>query len=176
LVVDIYDVQKADVSKSHPNFDLLRPLFGWAIKCTFSVITQYARGRILDTLKQHWRSRFPACNVKRRNEPVATDTVFSDTPAVDSGVTAAQIFVGWESLVADVYVLRTDTEFVNTLEDNIQEWGSMDKLISDCAKAEMSEHAKQILRALVISAWYSEPYHENQNCAENRYASIKSIY
>jgi hypothetical protein len=31
LVVDIYDVHKADVSKSHPNFDLLRPLFGWAL-------------------------------------------------------------------------------------------------------------------------------------------------
>jgi hypothetical protein len=38
------------------------------------------------------------------------DTVFSDTPAVDCGVTAAQIFVGRESLVADVYGLKTDKE------------------------------------------------------------------
>jgi biotin synthase-like enzyme len=95
-------------------------------------------------LKQHFRSRFPACNVRRCNEPVATDTVFSDIPAVDCGVTAAQIFVGRELLVADVYGLRTDKEFVNTLEDNIREWGAMDKLISDCAKAEMSERVKQI--------------------------------
>jgi hypothetical protein len=58
--------------------------------------------------------------------------------AVDSGVTAAQIFV-------DVYGLKTDKEFVNTLEDNIQEWGAIDKLISHCAKAEMSECVKQIL-------------------------------
>jgi hypothetical protein len=86
------------------------------------VTTQYARGRVSDTLKQHWR--FPACNVKRLNEPVATDTVFSDTPAVDCGVTAAQIFVGHESLVADVYGLKTDKEFVNTLEDNIPERGA----------------------------------------------------
>jgi hypothetical protein len=97
-VNDIYEIQLTDVSKVKPNFELLRPLFGWApadtIKRTFDVTTQYARGRVSDTLKQHWRSRFPACNVKRRNEPVATDTVFSDTPAVDSGVTAAQIFVG----------------------------------------------------------------------------------
>jgi hypothetical protein len=63
---------------------------------------------------------------------------------------------------------------VNTLEDNIREWGAMDKSISDCAKAEMSEHVKQILRALVVSAWYSEPSHENQNFAENRYATIKA--
>jgi hypothetical protein len=106
------------------------------------VTTQYARGRVSDTLKQHWRSRFPDCNVKRQNEPVATDTVFTDTLAVDCGVTAAQIFVGRESLVADVYGLKTDKEFVNTLEDNIQEWGAMDKLISDCAKAETSECVK----------------------------------
>ena len=50
----------------------------------------------------------------------------------------------------------------------------MDKLISDCAKAEMSNRVKQILGALCISSWYSEPYHENQNFAENRYGTIKA--
>jgi Reverse transcriptase (RNA-dependent DNA polymerase) len=167
-----------DQSPVKPDFQSLRPLFGWfpseTIKRTFAATTQFARGRVSDTLKQHWRSRFPACNVKRRNEPVATDTVFSDTPAVDCGVTAAQLFVGRESLVADVYGLKTDKEFVNTLEDNIRERGAMNKLISDCAKAEMSERVKQILRALCISSWYSEPYHQNQNFAENRYSTIKT--
>jgi hypothetical protein len=41
----------------------------------------------------------------------------------------------------------------------------MGKLISDCAKAEMSERVKQILHALFISSWYSEPYNKNQNFA-----------
>jgi hypothetical protein len=50
----------------------------------------------------------------------------------------------------------------------------MDKLISDCAKAETSEHVKQIIRALFISLWYSEPYHENQNFTDNCYATIKA--
>jgi hypothetical protein len=90
------------------------------------------------------------------------------------GVTAAQIFVGRESLIAVVYGLKTDKEFVNTLEDNIRERGEMSKLISNCAKAERSKRVKQILCALVISAWYSEPYHENQNFAENLYAIIKA--
>jgi hypothetical protein len=71
----------------------------------FDVTTQFAIGRVSDKLKQHWCSRFPACNVKQRNEPVTTDNVFSDTPAVHSVVTAAQIFVGRESLVADIYGL-----------------------------------------------------------------------
>ena len=38
-----------------------------------------------------------------RSEEVATDTIFSDTPALDSGVTMAQIFVGKRTLVTDVY-------------------------------------------------------------------------
>jgi hypothetical protein len=50
----------------------------------------------------------------------------------------------------------------------------MDKLISDCAKAEMSSQVKQILRALFIGAWYSAPYQENQNFAENRYGTVKA--
>jgi hypothetical protein len=111
--------------------------------------------------------------VKRCNKTVATDIVFSDTPAVDSGVTCSQLFVGRESLVADVYGLKTDKAFVNTLEDNIRKRGAMDKPIRDCAKAERSESVKQILRALCISALHSKPYHENQ-IAENRYATIKA--
>jgi hypothetical protein len=138
------------------------------------VTTQYARGLVSDTLKQNWRSRFPACNAQRRNEAVATDTVFSDTSAVESAVTDPQIFVGRQSLVADVYGLKTDKEFVNTLEDNIIERGAMVKMISDCANAEMSIHVKQILRALCISSWYSEPYQQNQNFADNRYGTLKA--
>jgi hypothetical protein len=77
-------------------------------------------------------------------------------------------------LLADVYGLKTDKELANNFEDNIRKWGAMDKLISDCANAEMSEQVKQIIQALVISTWYSDPYHENQNFAENRYATIKA--
>jgi hypothetical protein len=83
--------------------------------------------------------------VKPSNEPVATETVFSDTSTADSSVTCAQLFVGRKSLVADLYSLKTDKAFVNTLEDNVREWGAMDRLISDCAKAEMSERVKQII-------------------------------
>ena len=40
-------------------------------------------------MKKHLKSRNPALNILRRHEAVATDTVFSDTPAVDSGVKKA---------------------------------------------------------------------------------------
>jgi uncharacterized membrane protein YdfJ with MMPL/SSD domain len=48
----------------------------------------------------------------------------------------------------------------------------MGKLISDFAKTETS--FKQILHTLFIILWFSEPYHENQNFAENCYAAIKA--
>ena len=48
-----------------------------------------------------------ALNAKRRDEPVATDTVFSDTPAIDGGQSCAQIYVGTETLVTDVYGMKT---------------------------------------------------------------------
>ena len=124
--------------------------------------------------KKDLKSRNPALNIPRRHEPVATDTVFSDTPAVDSGVKQAQVFVGRDTLVADAYPMKSGKQFVNTLEDNIKRRAPMDKLLSDFAKTEISNKVMDILRAYHISNWHSEPYHQNQNPAEWRYRTIKS--
>ena len=67
-----------------------------------------------------YRTPFPACNVPRRNEATATDTGYSDTPAIGGGETAAQLFVGRDSLVSDVYGLKTEKQFVNTLQDTLR--------------------------------------------------------
>ena len=45
-------------------------------------------------MKRHLKSRNPALNDSRRHEAVATDTVYSDTPAIDSGVKMAQLLLG----------------------------------------------------------------------------------
>ena len=108
----IYQGHAVESSPSPRDYELLKPLFAWApadtIKRTLTVTTQYARGRVSDTICQHWKSRFPACNVKRRNEAVATDTIFSDTPAIDNGAKAAQLFVGRTSLGTVAYGVKTD--------------------------------------------------------------------
>ena len=44
------------------------------------------------TSKSIFKSRNPVFNIPRRSEAVATDTIFSDTPAVDDGSTMAQFF------------------------------------------------------------------------------------
>ena len=57
-------------------------------------------------MRRHIKSSNPALNIPR-HEPVATDTVFSNTPAVDSSVKQAQVFVGNDTLVADAYTLKS---------------------------------------------------------------------
>jgi septum formation inhibitor MinC len=94
--------------------------------------------------------------VRPRDEPVATDTIYSDTPAIDCGVTSAQLFIGTKTHTADVYPIKSDKQFVNTLLDNITQRGAPNKLISNRAQVEISERVKQVLRPLHISTWESE--------------------
>ena len=95
-----------EVKAREPDYDALRPLFGWLptdiIKCTFEKTTQYARIPMSTILKKHYKSPNPALNVHHHDEPVATDTVYLDTPAVDDGATSVQFFTGMKSLVSDI--------------------------------------------------------------------------
>ena len=101
-------------------------------------------------MKKHVKSRNPALNIPRRHEPVATDTVFSDTPSVDRGVKQAQVFVGRDTLVADADQLKSGKQFVNTLENNIRRRGAMDKLLRDSAKTDISNKVVDILRHITF--------------------------
>ena len=161
-----------------PDFDKYRPYFGWVntdtIRATFKHTTQWGASVGTFPMRKHLKSRNPALNIPRRHEAVATDTVYSDTSVVDYGVKQAQLFVGKESLVSDIYPMRSSKQFINTLEDNIRRRGAMDKLISDSAKNEISHKVQDILRAYNITDWQSEPHHQNQNPAEWRYRTIKA--
>ena len=74
----------------------------------------------------------------------------------------AKIFVSKRTLVTDVYPLKSQKQFVNTLEDIIRFRGAMTKLISDYAKVEISNKVKDILRMYHSSSWNSEPYHQTR--------------
>ena len=126
------------------------------IKKTFQQSTQHTRTPMSTLLKMNYLSPFRALNVKQRDESAATDTVYSDTPIIDNGSTSAQIFVGTKTLVTDVYRIKSDEQFANTLEDNIRTRGAMSKLISDRAQVEISNCVKDILRSLIIDDWQSE--------------------
>jgi hypothetical protein len=95
-----------------PDYDKFRPLSGWrnikTIKKTLEQTTQYARMPNDTILKKHYKSPFPALNVQRRDERVARDTFYSDAPDIDGGETCAQICVGTETLVTDVYGIKPE--------------------------------------------------------------------
>ena len=117
--------------------------FGWtspsSIKDTFSVTTRHGTARhTQDYIKKHFKSRNPVFNIPRCSEAVATDTIFSDTPAVDDGSTMAQFFCGRDTLVYDAYGIKSTKQFINTLSDNIRKQGAMDTLISDGGKSLIS--------------------------------------
>jgi transposase InsO family protein len=65
--------------------------------------------------------------------------------------------------------MKTDAQFVNTLEAIIRERGAPMRLLSDSAIVIRSSRVKDILRALYIGQWTSEPHRQNQNIMERRY-------
>ena len=147
-----------------------------AIKKTFEATTQYyQRYFVTGThIPQTHKSPFPALNVFRRNEAVATDMIYASTPAVATdGIKHAQLFVGKQSLVADVYGIKSDKHFIRALWDNIRNRGAMDTLMSDSAKAEISEKIQDVCRYLFIKERQSEPKYQHQNPCERRWQNIK---
>ena len=145
------------------------------VEKTFENTTQYYKNvaspsRILHTYK----TPYPAANVPRRPEPVATDTVFSNVTAF-GGSTCAQIFVGRWTRFMSVYGCTTDGQFAGTLADEIRKRGAMTTLISDRARAEISKKVVDILRSFMIDDWQSEPHHQEQNYCERMYQELKKF-
>eukprot|EP00934_Nitzschia_sp_Nitz4_P006215 Nitzschia sp. Nitz4//scaffold143_size57137//53597//57072//NITZ4_006523-RA/size57137-processed-gene-0.42-mRNA-1//1//CDS//3329536473//6205//frame0 len=160
---------------THPDFDVYGRYSGISVsstqlwQCNRASLSFRVHARVLapahnDFAPYTHRAPFPALNVRRRNEPVATDT---------NGATAAQIFVGLHSRFASAYSMTTDSQFANTLMDVVRHHGAMDVLISDSARAEMSTRVQNILRHLCIDDWQSESEYQHQNYAERRYQTIK---
>ena len=71
--------------------------------------------------------------------------------------------------------MKTDKQFVNTLEDVIRRRGAPTKLVSDHAQVEISKRVLDLLRSLCIDNWQSEPYQQHQNPAERRYQTVKRV-
>ena len=87
----VFRTYQHDLSREAPDYEIFGPYFGWVnedtVQKTMEQSTQWGVSSPNTFLmKKHLTSRNPALNIPRRNEAVATDTVFSDTPAVDSGV------------------------------------------------------------------------------------------
>ncbi len=182
---ECWEIEKRDAiefKRKPVDYDKVRPYFLHVptekVRQTYLNTTQFATNIVSGINKyQTHKSPYPAFNVHRRNEPVATDTVFAQTPAIDSpGYNMAQFFVGRKSLVCDIYGMSNTNQFVNTFEDIIRKRGAMDVLISDSARTETSHRVIDIRRALCIKQWTSEAQYQHQNFAEHQYNHIKNYH
>ena len=177
----IHRMERKERYITHKRYDKLKPMFLNAkkevVERALEATTQHGKTILAtNSIKNALKSRFPANNVRRRHESVCTDMVHSDTPALGSGgLKNAQVYVGRSSLVADAYLFGSAAEFVNTLTDNIRRRGAMDTLISDGHKAQISTRVKEVLRALVIADWQSEPHQPQQHFFERWYQTIKRL-
>ena len=89
-------------------------------------------------MRKQFKSRFSAFNIPRRNEAVAKDTISSDTPAIDSGVTMPKFLlekIPW-FLMSILCILLNSLFILQRI--NIRFRGAMSKLISDYAQVEIS--------------------------------------
>ena len=126
-----------------------------------------------DYLKKHFKSRNPVFDIPRRNEAVATDTIFSDTPAINDGSAMAQFFVGKETLVCDAYGMKSQ---INKLYDNIKSRGAMNTIITDDGKYEMTKKVADLLRSLLSSNMNQNHTTNTKNSAEQCYGDVKKIH
>ena len=178
---DISSVFTANLHQSspqEPDWNTQCPFLVWtspsSIKDTFNVTTRHGTApHTQDYIKKHFKSRNPVFSIPRCSEAVATDTIFSDSPAVDGGPTMAQFFCGHDTFVCDVYGIKSTIQFINTLSDNIRKWGAMDTHTSDGGKYEISKGVTDLLHSLFIQDYQSEPYHQHQNKAENHFGLAK---
>ena len=165
-------------SPHEPDWNTQRPFLAWtspsSIKDTFNVTTRHGTApNTQDYIKNHFKPRNPVFSIPRCSEDVATDTISSDTPAVDDGSTMAQFFYGHDTLVCDAYGIKSTKQFINTLSDNIRKWGAMDTLTSDGGKYEIPKGVTNLLHSLFIQDCQSESYHQDQNKTENCFGPAK---
>ena len=148
------------------------------IEKTFKNTTQLGRLAAIEggKLWKRFKAPNPALNIMRRNEDVATDTIYGPCAAVHNGSTAAQFFIGRKSgFVAIEPLGKSDALFHEALKKHIRRYGAMDTLISDNAKAQISQKIEEILGTLGINNRTSEPYNKNQNFAERGIRDVKRM-
>jgi hypothetical protein len=150
-----FNVQKMVVATKEHDFVRLAPNFGFVpatrIQKTIENTTQFARMDTRLPLCRNFKCRFPAANVSRLNEVVATDTFFFDSPALDDGImghggtTMLQLFCGVSSLLTAVFPMKTETDMAGTLEDFIQQHGAPNAFFSDNSNAQIGRAVQEIL-------------------------------
>ena len=103
------------------------------------------------------------------------DSVFSDTPAVATGETVAQIIAARRSKFTTIHGMKgtTEDDILGAFQDRVRWHGAPEEVGSDDAAVYKGHRFTNYCRDLYISLWQSEAYHQNQNYAENVWETFK---
>ena len=130
-------------------------------------------------MRKHFRSHFPAANVRRLPEWYSTDTFISDVLVMDDGVPGhggcclLQVYGGMDSELVSGYPMMSEPDLLSTLQDFIHDYGAMEGLKSDNAKSKTSFTMKDLFRMYLIKDHQSEPHYQHQNPIEHRIQDLK---
>ena len=136
------------IAPSDQDYGALKPWFAWLpvkiIKKTFSETTQYAQLPFNTILWKQYKSPNPALNIGSTMSLLPL-IQFSQMPQLSMEGRCMCRFLWYTILIMDVYGMKSLAQFPNTLSNNIREYGTPRKLISDHAQVEISKHMQEIL-------------------------------
>ena len=103
--------------------------------------------------------------------------IYSHTPAHESGVKNAHIFVETESKFTDVFGARDGTaqKFLEALQDWVCFQGAPTKLIGNAAHIYKSWPLLRYLQDIFIPQWQCKTHYQHQNPAEQRFEVVKRL-
>ncbi len=161
------------------NHSVMRQFFCWLpekhILDTFKYTSQMMRAPLSTYLRKRHRTPHPAANIIRCNDIDLMDSVFSDTPAVATGETVAQIIATRQSKFVSIHGMKdvSKDDILGAFQDCVR-WRSAPKEVrSDDAAVYNGNCFTNYCCDLYISLWQSEAYHQNQNYAENVWETLK---
>ena len=134
MTVDAILLNPQDLRRKLPDLESLRPHFGWVttdwIRDTLDKTSQQYRALKHYLFWKHFKSRFPAANVRHLNKTFSTDTIIMDIPAKEDGIgghancTLVQLFTSADSEFTSIHPIHSKSEFPHALQDFIHDHGA----------------------------------------------------
>lgn len=104
---------------------ILRPYLGYrplpVVIKTLDKTIQMAKMIIRSPMRCHVKPRNPHQNVTKIDEPVSTDSMFSNCRSIYHGDTAAQVFFGTKSCTVFLYDIKSKGEFSRVYRNFIRD-------------------------------------------------------